>query len=79
MTKWTDKTISCEDCDEYDGTYCRNLLSDHYGHSVSRFHPACEHVSFPDMEPPICKKCKLQYVEDEKHGGLCPYCYEGRI
>lgn len=33
----------CEHCDEHDGTHCQNMLSDHYGHALAEFHPACEH------------------------------------
>ena len=63
----------CEDCTEHDGEHCDNCLSDHYGHAVAEWHPACSSfVAEQPPEPPLCKKCRIEYVEEK--GDICHEC-----
>lgn len=63
----------CNDCNEHDGSHCRNSISDHYGHAIAEWHPVCPEFSAPEPpEPPLCKECSMEYVEEK--GGVCPDC-----
>lgn len=66
---------SCETCDSHDGTYCQNMCSDHYGHALAEFHPACDSYNAYVQEPELCKDCKMDYVVDPEHHDRCPDCH----
>jgi hypothetical protein len=44
MTMLNGHSETCEECTEHNGTHCRNSLSDHHGHGVAFWHPACKNI-----------------------------------
>ena len=75
--------MSCEDCAHFDKELPTEILtfgecispdSDHYGHLISEHHPECPSFVAYEEPPPMCKGCKLEYVE--KEGDLCMVCEE---
>ena len=66
---------TCDDCDDWDDKYCRQRMSDHYGHSVASFHPACEHIS---LAPCHCVKCGVALDRTrnviDRRSGMCNDC-----
>lgn len=61
----------CQNCNHHTGDACDNSNSDHYGHMVTTWHQACgQYDDF--QEPPLCRKCKQEYVEQD--GDVCSDC-----
>lgn len=63
---------TCSQCIHFDGS-CHDSRSNHYGHPLMGYHPACEQFEPEDDELKMCKECKEEYVleEDQK---LCETC-----
>lgn len=43
---WLDRrewNPDCSKCYHFEHTHCDNIESDHYGHNILPFHPACSH------------------------------------
>lgn len=63
---------TCGQCLNFDG-YCHDSRSDHYGHNLATYHPACNQFEPEEEELKMCKECGVEYVLEEGQK-LCATC-----